>query len=319
MKFKITKEKSMKIMFKAMIIGNILVASLINCNQKNEVDYTKYANYISLFQNSTTGNCALIEKTIKADGTAVYSATASVVATGRCRESSFFTLTTTPDEAKIKADAYYNGMTLTFDKYDECSNLIKTGVASREQVSAASIASNALASQDGCIKVVPKVYYCKDDVSLTTFRNKFRYQSITNAKVDMQVSYDSIITANAIANKALDLKYEEAVIGNLRIANTSEITLFDGAESNALVSSIAQDAACFKKLILGNANLKTAYAKIPTVQEFFKEEINVSDRKTITETITPALYCTYGTNVSPSQASGSTPAIGICPTSYPVY
>ena len=191
----------MKRLFKTIILGNIVIASLISCNPKKEVDYTKYANYASLFQNSATGNCALIEKSIAADGTAVYSATASVVATGRCRESSFFTFPTTPEEAKIKADAYYNGMTLTFDKYDECSNLIKTGVASRELISAESIVSAASNSNDGCVKVVNKVYYCKDTASLTAFRNKFRYHSITNAKVDMQVSFDSIITANAIANK----------------------------------------------------------------------------------------------------------------------
>jgi hypothetical protein len=316
-----SEDVNMKGLFCKMILGSIAIASLVSCNKKEATDYTKYENYARLFQASSTtsGNCAVIRKTIEADGNAVYSATASAVASGRCRESSFFTFVTTADEAKIKADAYYNGMTLTFDKYPDCSELIKTGVASRELVSPASLSSAASASANGCITVVPKVFYCKDNASLTAFRNTFRYQTITNAKADMRTSYDSIVSANALANKVLDLKYEEAVIGNLRIANTSEITLFDGAESNAVVSSFAQDSTCFKKLILGNTNLKSAYSKIPTLQEFFKEEINVSDRKAVTETITPNLYCRYGTNATALPASGVKPAVGICPSSYPVF
>ena len=315
------KEKNMRALFHTMILGSIAIALSISCNKKEARDYTKYENYARLFQANatTTGNCAVIQKTTEADGSTVYSATASAVASGRCRESSFFTFVTTADEAKIKADAYYNGMTLTFDKYPDCSELIKTGVASRELVSPASLSSAASASANGCITVVPKVFYCKDNASLTAFRNTFRYQTITNAKADMRTSYDSIVSANALANKVLDLKYEEAVIGNLRIANTSEITLFDGAESNAIVSSFAQDSTCFKKLILGNTNLKSAYSKIPTLQEFFKEEINVSDRKAVTETITPNLYCRYGTNATALPASGVKPAVGICPSSYPVF
>jgi hypothetical protein len=316
-----SEEKNMKALSRTVILGSIAIVSLLGCNKKEVTDYTKYENYARLFQAnaSTSGNCAVIKKTIEADGTAVYSATASVVASGSCRESSFFTFLTDADTAKVRANDYYNGMALTFDKYDECSELIKTGVASRELISAASLISSASASGNGCVTVVPRVFYCKDTASSTALRNTYRYQSITNAKVDMRTSYDSIVSTNASVNKALDLKYEEAVIGNLRLVNASEITLFNGAESNALVSSIPQDSACFKKVILGNTNLKAAYSKIPTLQEFFKEEINVSDRKAVTETITPNLYCRYGTNVTALPPSGATPAIGICPTSYPVF
>ncbi|MBK9500824.1 MAG: hypothetical protein IPO06_15925 [Leptospiraceae bacterium] len=79
-----------------------------------------------MFQASSTtsGNCAVIRKTIEADGNAVYSATANTVLLGVAVKVRFY-ICSTADEAKIKADAYYNGMTLTFDKYPECDALIK--------------------------------------------------------------------------------------------------------------------------------------------------------------------------------------------------
>ncbi|MDZ4724612.1 MAG: hypothetical protein SH817_00535 [Leptospira sp.] len=291
----------------------------IGCKKDEPVDLKTYGEYFRLLQNNSSGNCALIEKSTGSDGTAVYSATASVVASGRCRENTFHTLVTNAQDAKNASDSYYNGLALTFDKYNECSDLIKTSIASRELVSVTSLTEAANASPNGCYKVVPRVYLCKDEASLSALRNTFRYHTITNAKADMKVSYDSIVTSNAIINKTLDLKYEELVIGNLRLVNAAEITLFDGAEANALLPSITQDAACFKKVILGNTTLKSAYAKIPSLQEFFKEEINVSDRKAITETITPSLLCRYGTSAGELPASGATPASGICPSTYPVF
>jgi hypothetical protein len=304
--------------FKILLIFVVFII-YVSCNKSEPLDLKSKGEYLRLLQNTPSGNCALIEKTIGTDGNTIYSAKASNVNSGRCEERTFHTLTSNPEEAKIGYDAYYNGMALTFNKYSECTDLVKTSISNRESVTSNSLSESAKASASGCILVVPKVYLCKDDASLNSLKGSFRYLSISNAKVDMKLNYDSTVASNAIINKSLDLKYEEVVIGNLRIANPGEITIFEGAEANALLPALTQDAACFKKVILGNTNLKSAYAKIPSVQEFFKEEINVSDRKAVTETITPNLFCRYGANVSETQVSGATAAIGICPPNYPIY
>lgn len=297
----------------------ILILNFSSCNEKKEKNLNEYGEYLRLLQNTSTGNCAVIEKSTTEGGSAIYTATASVVTSGRCRESSFFSFSTNAEETIAKVASYYNGMTLVFNNYSDCSELVRTAVAARELITVTSISEGAKASSTGCVKVIPKVYFCKDSESLTALSNRYRYITISNAKSDMRVSYDSTVSINAFANKALDLKYEDVPLGNLRIASTAEVTLFEGAESNSLVSATAQDAACFKKIILGNTTLKTAFTKIPTIQEFFKEEINVSDRKAVTETITPNLTCRYGNEVSELPANGSTPAVGICPTSYPIF
>ncbi len=302
----------------SIILLSIILISF-GCKGKEEKKLNEYGDYWRLVQNTSTGNCALIEKTIADDGSAIYTATASVVASGRCVESNFFTFFTNADEAKARADVFYNGMILVYNNYSECADLVKTTVASRDLNSVSSITDRANGNLSGCVQVFPKVYYCKDTASLTFFRNQYRYVSIANAKSDMRTNYDSIVSINAVTNKALDLKYDDVPLGNLRIANAGELSLFEGAESRSLFPATAQDSACFKKIILGNTNLKTAYAKIPTVQEFFKEEINVSDRKAITETLTQNLVCRYGTKVSELPANGTTGAIGVCPPTYPSF
>ncbi len=302
-----------------LVLIMILTANFYNCNEKKEKNLNEYGEYLRLLQNTSSGNCAVIEKTETEAGKIVYNAQASVVGSGRCRENNFFSFSTNVEETISKVATYYNSMTLVFNNYSDCSEIVKTALAAREQITVTSISEGAKNSTTGCVKVVPKVYFCKDSESLTSLSNRYRYLSIANAKSDMRINYDSTVSINALTNKALDLKYEDVPLGNLRIASAAEIALFEGAESNSLVSATFQDAACFKKIILGNSTLKTAFSKIPTVQEFFKEEINVSDRKAVTETITPNLACRYGSEVTELPAIGTTATLGICPASYPVF
>jgi len=309
----------MKSLFHIQILFILVIASTLGCNDKKEKKLNEYGDYWRLVQNTSTGNCVVIQKSFAEDGNAVYTATATVVSSERCRENNFFTFLTSSEDAKAKSDSYYDGMTLVYNNYSDCSELVKTSVAARNLVTVTSLTESAQASSNGCVKVTPKIYYCKDTISSNSLSNTFRYLTTSNAKNDMRTNYDSTVSINAFANKALDLKYEDVPLGNLRISSATELTLFEGAESSSLPAAFAQEAACFKKVILGNPTLKTAYSKIPTVQEFFKEEINVSDRKAVTETITPSLVCRYGTSATELPANGSTPAVGICPISYPIF
>jgi hypothetical protein len=289
--------------------------NLIGCIQKRPVDYSSFA---FLFQNSTSGNCAVIEKTTL-NGNSVYTATGKTVASGRCVEGTFFTFPATLEAAKLASDTYYSNMALAYNKYSDCSDLTKVAIAARESVTVSSIETKAASIANGCVNVTPKTIYCKDASSLASFRSNFRYHTITNAKVDMAKSYESTIAINAGIDSALGLNYEAGVLGNLRIANATEVALFEGSDAAALQGAFPQYQACFLKVITGNSNLKTAYTKIPSLQEFFKEEITVSIRKAVTETLTFSLSCRYGTGVDAIEANGATPAVGICPTTYPQF
>ncbi len=285
---------------------------MVTCNKpatKND------SAFLSLLVTQTSGTCAMIEK-VTSLGVVTYKASGRAAA---CRESSFFSITSSSSQAKTYSDTYYSNLALTFDKYDQCSELIKTSILERERVTEEMLISTANSSPDGCIKFGYKYVYCKDTTSKTNYSNKFRYQSITNAKVDMKENLDSQVKIHGSINVISEFKYAEGAILNLRIANSSEFSLFNGNDNSAFLSSYGQNAECFNKVVLGSSSLKTAYSKIPSLQSFFKEEITNSERNALSETITPELNCVYGSGVSAIAESGVTPAIGICPTTYPLY
>lgn len=299
-----------KVIFKLILSISIF---LIHCNKKKIVDYSSYA-YI--FKNTSFGNCALIEKQIQ-NGKVNYHAYANVVSSGGCKESSFFRFFTNPQDAKQELDKYYGDMALVYYKHNECSELFKLANIQKNSISVDGLVSLALLEPEGCIQLSHNVFFCKDEASKENKRAKFFYHSITNAKQDMSVNYESQVFINGTINKIQNLQYEEGAIGNLRLASASELALFEGADASSLVYAFPQHKDCLRKIILENSSLKTAYTKIPKLQEFFKEEITVSNRKSILETLTPSLECVYGEEPSIQLQNGLMPAIGICPNFYP--
>jgi hypothetical protein len=300
------------IKFKPIII---IVIFGISCNKPATKNNSAL---LSLFITQTSGNCAVIEKTTS-DGTTVYRASGKTVPSGSCRESTFFSITTSSTQAKTYSDTYYSNIALTLDKYDQCSELIKTSVLERERVTEDVLISSANSNAEGCIKFGYKYVYCKDTASKTAYSNKFRYQSITNAKVDMKDNYDSQIRINGTVNLGSAFQYPDGALLNLRIANSTEFSLLNGNSNYTFLTTYAQNAECFNKLVLGSTTLKTAYSKIPTLQSFFKEEITNSERKALSETITPELNCIYGTGVTATGESAEGPALGLCPSAYPSF
>jgi hypothetical protein len=293
----------------------LIFVIFLGCNKPKIKDYS---SFLPLLQAGPSGNCALIEKTIS-ESRSIYKATAKTVSSTGCRESTFFSHTLDPVTAKKSSDSYFNGIILTLGKYNECSELMANFIAQREMFSQDKIIELAVENQEGCTRIGVQNIYCKDAESQTKFKNKFKYVTISNAKNDMSINYNSQVQINETVNLLLDLKYQPGVVGNLRIANNTELSLFNSGENNTVKSTYASNAQCFNKIVTGNTNLKTAYTKIPTLQEFFKEEITVSNRKLVTETITDSLLCHYGDGVVETPQSISSPAIGICPSTYPVY
>lgn len=288
---------------------------LISCNKpaiKND------SALLSLLVVQTSGNCAFIEKISSADGV-VYKASGRTVASSGCRESTFFTITSDSTQAKSYSDTYFNNLSLTFNKYTQCTDFIRTSTLERDRVTEDLLKSSANASPDGCIKFGYRYVYCKDTNSRTAYSNKFRYTTITNAKSDMKDNYDSQVRINSLFNNSSKFLYADGAILNLRIANSTEFNLFNGNDNLSSIASFSQNADCFNKVVLGSSTLKTAYSKIPTLQEFFKEEITNSDRKALSETITSELNCIYGNGISAIGESGGNAAIGLCPSTYVQY
>jgi hypothetical protein len=293
----------------------IFLLILLACNKpatKND------SAFLSLLITQTSGTCAMIEKTTS-NGSTIYRASGRTLSSTGCRESSFFSITSSSTQAKEYSDTFYSNLSLTFDKYDQCSELIKSSILERERSTEDLLVASAKADPEGCIKFGYKYVYCKDSDSKTAYSNKFRYQTITNAKIDMKDNYESQIRNNGLLNNSSSFQYADGAILNLRIANTSEYSLLNGNDNNAFLSTYSQNAECFNKIVIGSTTLKTAYSKIPKLQGFFKEEITNSERKALSETITPELNCVYGTGASAIGESIVTPAIGICPTTYPLY
>ena len=297
------------------ILKYIIIIIFISCNKpaiKNN------SAFLSLLVIQNSGNCTFIEKISSADNV-IYRASGRTVSSSACRESTFFTITSDSTQAKTYSDTYFNNLTLTFNKYTQCSELIKTSTLERERVTEDLLKSTANASSDGCIKFGYKYVYCKDTISRTAYSNKFRYTTITNAKSDMKDNYDSQIRINSLLNNSSNFLYADGALLNLRIANSSEFSLFNGNDNLASIASYTQNSECFNKVILGSSTLKTAYSKIPTYQEFFKEEITNSDRKALSETITSELNCIYGNGATAIGESGGNPAVGLCPSTYVQY
>ena len=300
---------------KIIFLISIIIFS-ISCNKpaiKNN------SALLSLFITQTSGNCAVIEKTSTNDSSTIYRASGKTVSSTGCKEGTFFSITTSSTQAKTYSDTYYSNIALTLDKYDQCSELIKTSILERERVTEDILISSANSNADGCIKFGYKYVYCKDSASKIAYSNKFRYQSITNAKVDMKDNYDSQIRINGAVNQGSGFQYADGSILNLRVANSSEFNLLNGNDNYTFLTTYAKNAECFNKLVLGSTTLKTAYSKIPSLQSFFKEEITTSDRKALSETITPELNCIYGTGVTATEESASGPALGLCPSNYPSF
>lgn len=292
----------------------LFILSFTQCNKKSNKDYS---SYLYLFQNTSSGNCALIEKQIIQEKV-FYKARAFSVSSNSCKESSFFYFVTNLEEAKKEIDKYYGNIASIYGKYKECSELLAVSLAQKDTFTIENIQNLANSNLNECIKLSPNVFYCKDDALLNSQKNKFYYHSISNAKQDMYINYQSQVFINGIINKTQNLGYEEGVIGNLRIAHQRELAILEGFEIN-LLYSFPQHQDCFRKIIFENANLKTAYTKIPKLQEFFREEITVANRKAITETLTPFLECHYGDEVTTQEQKGLEPAIGICPSLYPKF
>jgi hypothetical protein len=179
-------------------------------------------------------------------------------------------------------DKYYSNLALTLDKYDECSELIQTAILERQRVSESILESTAHANSEGCTQFGFKYIYCKDAASRSAFQNKYIYKKIQNAKA-------------------------------------SEFNLFNGKDNYAFLTTYSQNSECFNQIVLKSTDLKAAYTKIPKLQSFFKEEITNSERKALTETITSELNCIYGSGVKARGESATSPAIGICPSSYPSF
>lgn len=288
---------------------------LITCNKpavKND------SALLSLLVVQNSGNCAFIEKN-SSENTVTYRASGRTVSSGGCRESTFFTITSNSAQAKSYSDTYFNNLSLAFNKYNKCSELITSSTIERERVTEEVLISSANASSDGCIKFGYKYVYCKDNTTRAAYSNKFRYITITNAKSDMKDNYDSQIRINTVVNNSSNFQYADGAILNLRIANSSEFSLFNGNDNLASLATFSQNSECFNKVITGSTTLKTAYSKIPSLQEFFNEEITNSERKALSETITSELNCVYGTGATPTGESGLIPAVGICPSTYLQY
>lgn len=101
------------------------------------------------------------------------------------------------------------------------------------------------------------------------------------------------------------------------VACNKPATKNDSAFLSLLITQTSGTCAMIEKT---TSNGSTIYrASIPKLQGFFKEEITNSERKALSETITSELNCVYGNGVSAIGESGVTPAIGICPTTYPLY
>lgn len=293
----------------------ILILFLMACNKpatKND------SAFLSLLITQTSGNCAMIEKT-NSNGSIVYRASGRTLSSSNCRESSFFSITTNSSQAKTYSDTFYSNLSLTLDKYDQCSELIKSSILEREKTTEELLISSANSDPEGCIKFGYKYVYCKDATSKTAYSNKFRYQTITNAKNDMKDNFESQIRMNGLINNNSNFLYSDGSILNLRIANASEFSLLNGNDNNAFLATYPQNAECFNKIVLGSTSLKTVYSKIPKLQSFFKEEITNSERKALTETITPELNCIYGSGVTATWESVNSPSVGICPSSYPSF
>lgn len=293
----------------------IIKIFLFNCNKpatKND------SAFLSLLIVQNSGNCAVIEKT-NLDDKVIYRASGKTVRSGGCRESTFLSITSDSVQAKNFSDTYLNNLSLTFDKFNQCSELIKSSIIERERSTEELLISSAIASPDGCLKFGYRYVYCKDNPSRIAYSNKFRYLTITNSRSEMRENYDSQIRINSSLNKVSEFQYSDGAILNLRVENSTEFSLFSGADNMALLSAYPLNAECFNKVVLSNTNLKTAYSKIPPLQSFFKEEITNSERKALSETITPELNCIYGNGVEPIAESGGKPAVGICPASYLQY
>ncbi len=295
-----------------------LIYILIFSTTCNKPAVKNNSSLLSLLITQTSGNCAVIEKTT-VDGSTIYRASGKTVSSSGCRESNFFSITTSSSQAKTNSDTYYSNISLTLDKYDECSELIKTSILERERITEDILIAGANSSTDGCIRYGYKYVYCKDTASRTAYSNKFRYQTITNAKVDMKDNYESQIRINGAVNLASTFEYSDGALLNLRIANASEFSLLNGNDNNTSLTTYSQNARCFNKLVLGSTSLKSAYSRIPTLQSFFQEEITNSERKALSETITPELNCIYGTGVTATGESAGSPALGICPSTYPLF
>jgi hypothetical protein len=290
----------------------MVIGSLYQCNDTKKKDYS---NLLFALNYKTGGNCVSISKSNE-NGNTTYTAIGLNVPRNGCIESTFKKYSTNVEEAKLESDKYFNSMVFALDKYPDCSNMLSLAVTNRELNSVASIQAGADASSTGCIEISNKFVYCKNEASITADRNNYKYVSVSDVKADMRENYESIVTINHAINQAEALGYE-ASIGNLRLADTTELSLFSGSDSVASLNTFLLNKACLSKIVLGNSNLKLAYSKIPTIQSVFDYEITRANRRVLTETIIPNLQCRYGDEISALPATVNSPAIGVCPASYP--
>lgn len=301
-----------------------------DCQKKKEDNTGKNLALLFLLDQNS-GNCVTISKSTAADGKVTYNASGSAIPKGGCNSATMDSnlYSTSSSEVLTASQGYYDALKAVFDTDTSCSALSTASTAAKSSLTSTAIdttKSGLTSGASGCGFVGYRVtgtklgvaYICKDDTSITQFKARTSYQSVSSVATDMA---DKITDLKAFltASKATS-GLTDSAIAAARPASAAEMTILGSVAFTATLTAAFSSTTCATALATKNADVKSLYTSMAGASTSLG--ITTSDAAKVASAVlayfnTPT--CGYGTGFTANSSASVGSKTYTCPTSYPQF